>query len=102
MELKRRCGRCNKEFEISKKEYKILKKIAKEKRQELVFPKFCLECRRFKREVKQIPFAVQKIVNSLIENKPDKEIEKKLRLIFGLMRKEIRFHLENYGFTKSS
>jgi len=99
-EIKKNCQRCNNEFLITSEQYNYLKKKAEEYEEELILPKFCEKCRELKELIKSIPKKIQQVVNLLIQTEKDVEKQKKLKIVFGLALKEIRFNLINFGFME--
>jgi len=98
MEIKIRCKRCKKDFEMLPTQYGYLVKKSKEMKTELVLPKLCDACRMIKEQVKSIPMKMQMICNNILEKSKDAEVNKDVMLLFGLARKQMKESLTNYGF----
>ena len=98
MELKIKCKRCKKDFDIPEDQYAYLSKKAKEMKTELILPRLCDNCRTVKEQVKSIPMKMQIICNEILEKSKDSEVNKDVMLLFGLARKQMKESLVNYGF----
>jgi len=98
MELKIKCKRCKKDFEIDVSQYEYLKRKAIEMKIELILPKLCDNCRMVKEQVKSIPTKMQIICNGILEKSKDADVNKDIMLLFGLARKQMKESLVNYGF----
>ena len=99
MEMKIICQRCKKSFILTRKQHQFLSEMAKKKKTELILPKFCSECRILRMEIKSIPKKIQQLCNILLGKDYIKDEDKKMiRVIYGLTRKEVKYHLLSYGF----
>jgi len=98
MEIKIKCKRCKKSFEIPIDQLNYLQKKANEMKSELIMPKLCDDCRIIKEQVKSIPMKMQMICNQILEKSKDAEVNKDVMLLFGLARKQMKESLVNYRF----
>jgi len=98
LNVKIKCKRCGKEFEMLPAQYRYLIKKSTEMKTELILPKLCDPCRMIKEQVKSIPIKMQTICNEVLKMSRDIEINKNVMLLFGLARKQMKENLTCYGF----
>lgn len=98
MEIKIKCKRCKKSFEMTPAQYSYLLKKSKEMKTDLVLPKLCDNCRIIKEQIKSIPVKMQMICNGILERSKDGSINEDIMLIFGLARKQMKENLICFGF----
>ncbi len=100
MDIKIKCKRCKKQFDVSESEYAYLKRKSQELKSEFILPKLCNDCRIIKEQVKSIPMKIQTICNLLVEQKEFnvEDSKRQIMLIFGLARKQMKENLINFGF----